>query len=192
MRQFSTTQPQSMVIMYPEADLPGLHEEQHCIGVALACKARAEQLSDAMSSTIATQYQTAGVGQHQCASQVCRRCATHRGSRVHWAGSAGCLHRSRHVNGNVLTQVWKRCSTTSQAPDVLENANHQPGMPCEAILSGTHLTLPVGWLRFVQVVERLAGIHHDLAPVPLLPVGICRRAADFCGLDFVECASADD
>jgi hypothetical protein len=58
--------------MYPEADLPGLHEEQHCIGIALACKARVEQLSGARSSMIASRYQTAGVGHHQCASQFCQ------------------------------------------------------------------------------------------------------------------------
>ena len=59
-------------------------------------------------------------------------------------------------------------------------------------MQGTRLTLPVGWLRFVQVVQWLAGIHHDLAPVALLPVGICRHADDLRGLDCVECAGADN
>jgi hypothetical protein len=63
---------------------------------------------------------------------------------------------------------------------------------CRESNPGTRLTLPVGWLRFVQVVEWLARVHHDLAPIALLPVGICRRAADFCGLDLVKSASADD
>jgi hypothetical protein len=55
----------------------------------------------------------------------------------------------------------------------------------------TRLTLPVGGLRLVEVVQGLAGEHHDLAAAPL-PVVVRRHAVDICGRDSVELASADD
>ena len=55
----------------------------------------------------------------------------------------------------------------------------------------TCLTLPVGGLRLVEVVQRPAGEHDDLAAAPL-PVVVGRDAVDICRLDHVELAGSDD